>query len=286
MERVKRVQCVHIQTPAFDESVDYYEQGFGLTLLDNDGQIARLAGARGGPKILQIVRDEKPRLAGMTMTMTSVKALNAARAAIVAKGIKVEEAQGEGAFAVTDPDGHRVEVVLDQGDPDERPTADGKSLFISHCVLNTPDHDRLLAFYEDVLGFVEVDRYEKNLLTFLKADQPQHHCIGICTGEASALNHFSTDVGSIDALMRSVGRMKQLGYEPAWGPGRHGPGGNVFCYFEDPTGFVAEFTCDVLQIDDVSAYQGKEWLRVPENANVWGTGGPSPRAVDLMSGRM
>ena len=56
------------------------------------------------------------------------------------------------------------------------------------------------------------------------------------------------DCGSVDALMRGLSRMKALGHEPVWGPGRHGPGGNVFCYFEDPTGFVPEYTCEVIQI--------------------------------------
>ena len=129
------------------------------------------------------------------------------------------------------------------------------------------------------------DAYENDLLVFLKCDQPQHHCIGISPGDAGALNHFSVDVGSIDGLMKGIGRMQKAGFTPIWGPGRHGPGGNVFAYFEDPTGFVAEFTCDVLQIDDPESWQARHWPRVPENANVWGTGGPTPRAIALMSGQ-
>ena len=79
--------------------------------------------------------------------------------------------------------------------------------------------------------------------------------------------------------------MQKLGFKPLWGPGRHGPGGNVFCYFEDPSGLVCEFTCELFQIEDEASWIAKEWERTADNGNVWGTGGPSQRAIDLMSGR-
>ena len=33
-----------------------------------------------------------------------------------------------------------------------------------------------------------------------------------------------------------------------WGPGRHGPGSNTFAYFQDPNGFVAEYTTALEEI--------------------------------------
>jgi len=34
--------------------------------------------------------------------------------------------------------------------------------------------------------------------------------------------------------MRGIGRLKDAGFETFWGPGRHGPGNNVFAYFVAP----------------------------------------------------
>ena len=44
--------------------------------------------------------------------------------------------------------------------------------------------------------------------------------------------------------------MRDSGFAPAWGPGRHGPGDNAFNYFLDPFGIVIEYTAEVEQIDD------------------------------------
>jgi hypothetical protein len=39
------------------------------------------------------------------------------------------------------------------------------------------------------------------------------------------------------------------------GPGRHGPGQNVFAYFEDADGGMIELYSDMLQIEDESTYE-------------------------------
>ena len=285
MGPIKRLQGVIIRTPKFPESVDYYVKGFGLTLVSDDGKRAVFDGARGCAGVLEIIAGEEAGLVGLTFAMPDADALRTSKVELAAKGYAASDrAEGGGAFSVISPDGQVIAFVTDAGAPDAESTADGLPLFVSHTVINSLDAPRLTSFFVDVLGFRVADRYERDLLTFLKVDQPQHHCVGVSPGESSSLNHFSLDVGSIDGLMRSVGRMQKAGYTPIWGPGRHGPGGNVFCYFEDPTGFVAEFTCDVLQIEDEKTWVPKEWPRVPDTANVWGTGGPSLRAVALMSG--
>lgn len=84
--------------------------------------------------------------------------------------------------------------------------------------------------------------------------------------------------------MRSVGRMRKAGLDPIWGPGRHGPGGNVFTYFADPNGYVVEFTTDQFKVDD--NWKPKEWARTVENADVWGAaGGPTELVLKLWSGK-
>ena len=42
-----------------------------------------------------------------------------------------------------------------------------------------------------------------------------------------------TVVTDIDGVMRGIGRMRDAGKDPVWGPGRHGPGNNRFVYFHD-----------------------------------------------------
>ena len=281
MINVKKLAGIVVATPKLGESVAYYRDGYGLSLASEDGESAVFDGARGERGILTVLKADTPRLHGWRLALSDESAMADAREALAATGHEVRDGD-DGSFSVHSPDGQVVTFVADGDQPDLSPVEDGRPLAISHLVINSADPTRMIGFFVDLLGFKITDRYEKDLLVFLRADQPQHHCIGVSPGDAGALNHFSADTGSIDGLMKSVSRMRKAGHEPIWGPGRHGPGGNVFCYFEDPTGFVAEFTCEVMTVDD--SHESREWPRVPENANIWGTGGPSERAVALMSG--
>jgi len=285
MSPISRLSCIHLDTPALDASVDFYSRCFGLAVAaETDGAVA-LAGTADAGRTLVLRAGGVPRIAGLEFEAGSPARLEQAREALA--DVRVEDTLAfpqEGALVLNDPDGTVLRIAaagpagagVDDGDRPER---------MSHLVLNSPDAEATVRFYTGRLGFRVTDAYERDLLTFLRCDQPQHHCLGIAPGEAAGLNHFAVDCGDIDTLMKGVGRMRQAGYEPIWGPGRHGPGGNVFCYYADPTGLVAEFTCEVLQIGDDQPWSPGVWERVPANGNVWGTGGPTPQAVALMAGR-
>lgn len=272
-----------LETPRLDETVVFYADQFGLAAGTRDNDEVQLA-ALGAPRPPLTLRlGPAPRLVELAYAYPDEAALAQARAEAEEAGL--DPANHRDGFAVRTPDRMLVSFAVGS-DASVAPLADAadRPLFLSHAVVNSRDPERLVAFFRDRLGFRVSDRYEKGLLTFLKCDQPQHHCLGIAPADVDGLNHFAMDTGTIDALMRGLSRMKARGHEPVWGPGRHGPGGNVFCYFEDPSGFVPEYTCEVLQIADDAAWQPTEWQRTPENGNVWLTGGPSPRAAALMSG--
>jgi catechol 2,3-dioxygenase-like lactoylglutathione lyase family enzyme len=286
MVKIRKVAGVVLDTNRFAEAVEYYAKGYGLVLTSQSDDVACFGGAKGDADILILRKSAVPGLAGFRLGVDGQAELAKAKDELAAKGCKIAAPVfGAAGFSVMTPDGQTVDIVDDGNLPDLTETPDAKPICISHMVINSANPKAMVAFFTNDLGFRITDMYEKELLVFLKCDQPQHHCVGISPGEAGALNHFSVDVGSIDGLMKSIGRMKKAGFDPIWGPGRHGPGGNVFAYFEDPTGFVAEFTCDVQEIADFDKWVPREWPRVPENANVWGTGGPTERAITLMSGR-
>lgn len=154
--------------------------------------------------------------------------MDASAQALQAAGAPVSSSPGWTAdgysFTALDPDG--LSLCFAAAPAQEAATGpDDKPLYISHVVINRPQSERMLAFHCGVLGFTVSD-------SFLRCDQPQHHCIGISPAQASGLNHFAMDCGGIDAL-----------------------------------------------------WQPHEWARTPENGNTWLTGGPSPRAIELMSGQ-
>jgi catechol 2,3-dioxygenase len=115
-------------------------------------------------------------------------------------------------------------------------------------------------------------------MAFMNCDR-DHHSLAISDADNDALNHIAFVMPSIDAVMRGGGRLRDAGHAIEWGPGRHGPGDNVFNYFIDPFGIVIEYTAEVEQIDD--AYQPgmpSAWTWPPGRTDQWGISAPpSPR---------
>jgi catechol 2,3-dioxygenase-like lactoylglutathione lyase family enzyme len=288
---ITHLRSLAIATPWFDESMAYYTTHIGLTVVRSGSDHGVLTGKGDEPKLLEIHRGDAVGLRGVALGAASRADVDATATALKTKGVTIiqppaEDEDGYG-LRLRDPDGNEIAIIAGPGTGSASPEhADGHPFALSHVVINSDHPQRLTAFFTDMLGFRIADAYEQDLLTFLRCDQPQHHCIGIGKADKPGLNHFSFECGSLDGVMKAVGRMKRGGHEPIWGPGRHGPGGNVFAYYADPSKLVPEFTTEVIQITDEVAWEARTWPRTPESANVWGTGGPTETAIALMSGRI
>ena len=167
-------------------------------------------------------------------------------------------------------------VVLDRS----RPTK------ISHVVLNSARTDDQVPFFIDVLGFRLSD--STHMMEFLRCSA-DHHSIAIFRNNGPSLNHVAYELPNIDGLMRGAGRVKRSGFDIEWGIGRHGPGSNVFSYFIEPNGFVAEYTTELDQLDDATHVpQGASyWQKMMPNPDRWGLAGPpSNRMRAAMSGAL
>ena len=56
-----------------------------------------------------------------------------------------------------------------------------------------------------------------------------------------------------------------------WGPGRHGPGNNLFIMFDDPAGNHVELSAEMEQFHDEQAdHPVRHWRPVPRSINLWG----------------
>ena len=167
-------------------------------------------------------------------------------------------------------------VVLDRS----RPTK------ISHVVLNSARTEDQVPFFIDVLGFKLSD--SSHMMEFLRCSA-DHHSIAIFRNNGPSLNHVAYELPNIDGLMRGTGRLKRNGFDIEWGVGRHGPGNNVFSYFIEPNGFVAEYTTELDQLDDAThvPQDGDFWQKLTPTPDRWGTAGPpSNRMRAAMSGAL
>jgi catechol 2,3-dioxygenase len=139
-------------------------------------------------------------------------------------------------------------------------------------VLNSHAVDETKQFLEDALGFRLADR--TGIMAFMNCDR-DHHTIAIGISDNDALNHIAFLMPDFESVMRGGGRMRDAGFPIQWGPGRHGPGNNLFNYFIDPFGIVIEYTAEVEQIDETYESRGPEFWKWPAGRfDRWGLAAP------------
>jgi catechol 2,3-dioxygenase-like lactoylglutathione lyase family enzyme len=143
-----------------------------------------------------------------------------------------------------------------------------KPIQIAHAVINAVSREESERFAVDVLGFKVSDRTRH--MTFVRCNR-KHHSIAFAHAEAASLNHIAFEMQDLDAVMRGIGRMRDAGFEIAWGPGRHGPGNNVFGYFIAPFGPIVEYTAEVSEVDDNYRVGGPDdWKWPAGRIDHWG----------------
>src|SRR5690606_20403161 len=97
------------------------------------------------------------------------------------------------------------------------------------------------------------------------------HSLAFARSETPSLNHIAFEMNDADGVMRGIGRLQDAGCGTVWGPGRHGPGNNVFGYFVPPFGGILEYTAEVLEVGDDYRVGGPEdWKWPPGRTDQWG----------------
>jgi 2,3-dihydroxy-p-cumate/2,3-dihydroxybenzoate 3,4-dioxygenase len=100
---------------------------------------------------------------------------------------------------------------------------------------------------EEVFGFRVVDR--TRIMSFVGCDE-LHHVVALTDNKQKTLNHVAFEMLDTDAVLRGMGRLNDAGCASVWGPGRHGPGNNVFAYFVGPFGACIEYTAEIERVDE------------------------------------
>ena len=174
----------------------------------------------------------------------------------------------DGAFAVADPDGRRVVFGLPARVSGIQSTLPGR---LQHFVCASVRVPEMLAYYRDTLGARESDRVlERDDLAavFLRSD-PEHHSFATFRAPESRPDHHSYETGSWNAIRDWGDRMASLRIPLWWGPGRHGPGNNLFFMIEDPDGHKVEFSAEIELMPEDAAF--RTWPHEQRTLNLWGS---------------
>ena len=182
---------------------------------------------------------------------------------------KIEGPGGGYGFGFADVENRNLAIVCDVRDHKDAADVRDRPRKIAHVNINAAQLENTNRFLAEVLGLRLVD--QSGPLHFFHCDCSDHSSIVTGATKTPTLNHVSFEMPDLESCMRGGGRMRDAGYPIEWGPGRHGAGNNVFCYFAGPEEFPIEYTAEVLQIDDAYEFHGPDyWKWPPGRLDQWG----------------
>jgi len=179
------------------------------------------------------------------------------------------------AVAVRDPDG-RLAVFGLRRESEAMPAGTGAAAALparlQHVVVASTRLSEMMRFYEEALGFVPSDYVrdgEERTVAFYRTD-PEHHSFAVFRAPASRPDHHSYETSCWNDIRDWADHMAARAIKLWWGPGRHGPGNNLFFMIRDPQDYLIELSAEIEVVPDGIA--GRFWPHEERTLNLWGPG--------------
>lgn len=157
----------------------------------------------------------------------------------------------------------------------ELPPAPARPRRLGHVNLTVADPAASARFFSEALG-LRLSEQIGEAFYFLRVG-PEHHNLGIRTGGAQpGAHHLGFEVHGWESYRVVCDHLAALGHKVEYGPGRHGPGRNLFVYVRDPSsGLRIELYSDMAHIHDEARYVPPRW-QLSDRSNTVNRWGPGP----------
>jgi len=149
-----------------------------------------------------------------------------------------------GSFAIADPQGRRTIFGVAEGD---RHT-DALPARLQHVVFQTTMLEAVVKFYVEKIGYTVSDTVVNDdnrlVVCFLRSDD-EHHSLAFFRGSQDELDHHCYETSGWNDIRDWGDRFAKERIPIFFGPGRHGPGNNLFFMVTDTDGNRLEFSAEL-----------------------------------------
>ncbi len=285
MSKVSEIRYVGYAVTALEEERAFYADVWGLeSVPSDDGMVYFKAQGHDEHHVVRLRAADTKRIDVIALAADNRADVDALHTKVQDAGCQIIHAPrdltapgGGYGFRFFSPDGLPFEISSDvaRGPSREMVRWDGVPQKISHIVLHSPDHQAMVKFFVDVLGF-RVSDWLGDFMCFLRCNSA-HHRIALLPGPA-CLNHVAYDMLTVDDMMRGISRLRKKGTDIRWGPGRHTAGNNTFSYFTTPSGFAVEYTSELEEVD-FDNHVDQVHVPGPQVMDQWGVGVGGPQTM-------
>lgn len=281
---ITHVRHFDLAVPDYDKQVEFYGKHWGLTAT-TDGDDLTYFAAEGSPEqyVVRVRKADDKRLDLVSFGAEDAAAVDKLAQDLGTSGIKLISEPGEVqtpgggyGFRFFDLEGRTIEISSDVEVRQHRKIEEREAIPVrlSHVVLNSPEPEKMRAWYEKHLGFRLSDTLNHprtgDLFYFMRCNA-QHHSMAIARGPHASLQHASFELRGLDEYMRGSGRLLRSGFQKLWGPGRHAAGDNTFTYFLDPNGNTMEYTTELEVVEEDTWHPSVFNVQEAETSDQWGT---------------
>jgi catechol 2,3-dioxygenase len=231
---------------------------------------------------VQLLAGAGPGVDHLGLEVEDERDLDQVRDRLIAAGARIlsEEPQGPGiakAIRAVGPLGLTFELytAMEREPPSVAYYMPPLARRLGHVSFAAPDCQELQRFLTEVLD-LRVSDTLSGRITWLRCDH-EHHAIALVNaGGTPSMHHYAFQLESWGAIERYADSLALLGKQLIWGPGRHGPGRNIYTYVRDPDNAIVEAYADMLEISSEADYRPIDWSDRGDSAlNLWGPMPPS-----------
>ncbi len=275
--KISRIGHVGLRVADLDRAVAHATDILGLREVERtDGSAYLTCNERHHELVL--IGDTKPSCDHIALEVESTNDLEEASSALAREGLTVlserpEEPGIAHALRFVGPSGHVFELFagMRRDQPAFYNTVGVRPRYFEHITITAEKPAEMEDFLTRVLGFRVSDRMGQTQM-WLRCNT-HHHTIAVVTG-ANGLHHYAWALDSWGTIAALGDHLRANGTAFLWGPGRHGVGNNLFCYFYDSEGFIVECDTDMLRIEPEYAHVPRDWPDHYLSISQWGAPPP------------
>lgn len=279
MIQVTRIGHATFETPDLERQIEYFTNIVGLVLAERQNGRAFLA-TKVGDLAVTLEKGSEAKCSRISFQAAAATDFTDLRRGLEAEGVRCDLRNDPSpgipqALTFADPKGTLVEVFTSAAPLPRKPTAGIGPIKLGHLAFCVAEPKAFADFYGRVLGF-RVSDWIEDWFVFMRCG-PDHHTVNFVRGKTTRMHHVAFELKDWAQVQSACDFLGGRNIPIIWGPGRHGPGHNIFTYHRNPDDQIVELFTELDKMLDESLgyFDPRPWHRDrPQRPKVWGPGGP------------